>query len=221
MIVAMTSSTKRYSMTILTKSMISSNSQETIPLNSEDFKAHIQNEKHKTDTDQQLSDKTSDIDENLDSNESSDDETSSVSSGCTSSSDDEFYSQFDSALESKSTRSENGVESRCSHSTCETDSKHSREPAKQLQDNVNVEEILHATVSGLVDVSTRSEERIQYEEEIMDCIKNHMRGLDCEIELEAFGSSTYGFGDSSTNFNIVVNAGKQNIRSSKFSSYFH
>lgn len=200
-------------MTILTKRMISPNSQETIPLNSEDFTAHIQNENHKTDTDEQLSDKSSDIEETVDSNQSSDDETSSVSSGCTSSSDDEFYSQLDSAVESKSTRSENGVESRCSHSTCETDSKNTRELAKQLQDIVNVEEVLHATVAGLVDVSSRSEERIQYEEEIMDCIKNHMRALDCEIELEAFGSSTYGFGDASTNFNIVVNAGKQNIHS--------
>lgn len=76
----------------------------------------------------------------------------------------------------------------------------------------NVIEISQVSqVAEMIDIISRTEKRIQYEVEIMKILGYYLKKLDSTLGFIPFGSSTYGFGGSKTNFNILVNAGKKNI----------
>lgn len=58
--------------------------------------------------------------------------------------------------------------------------------------------------SKAIDLMFRSVQRISLEVQILDHLSRHLRGFDSTLQLVPFGSATYGFGGSSTDFNILV-----------------
>lgn len=77
----------------------------------------------------------------------------------------------------------------------------------KLQDIIKVKEVGQATVARIIDLTTRTEDRIRFETQILTSLKCFFNGRDSKLEVSAFGSSTYGFGGSKTNFNVLINTG--------------
>lgn len=75
-------------------------------------------------------------------------------------------------------------------------------------------------VSQVADFVSRTDTRIENEAKIMETLTSHLKGMDSTLKAISFGSSTYGFGGRKTNFNILVNAGKNSIIEQLFKSRY-
>lgn len=62
-------------------------------------------------------------------------------------------------------------------------------------------------LAEVIDFTTRTDMRIRSERHIIEVLSKYLQTIDCNTILAAFGSSTYGFGGSKTNFNVMVIAG--------------
>lgn len=74
------------------------------------------------------------------------------------------------------------------------------------------EAITRTTKNGCI---FRTAQRIAYETKIMNSLSHYINAFDSTLRLKIFGSTTYGFGGLDTNFNILVNAGKQRTNISR------
>lgn len=101
----------------------------------------------------------------------------------------------------------------------------------KLKNVINFEQVLRAIPSKTVDLINRRVERWFHELEIFALLTRYLRTFNSTLKAMPFGSATYGFGGSTTNFNILVNAGNKNVHSSilhpanknssSFSYYLH
>lgn len=57
-------------------------------------------------------------------------------------------------------------------------------------------------------LETRNDDRIYKEARILEILRHFLQMFDPEINIFPFGSSTYGFGGSSTNLNILIDTSK-------------
>lgn len=57
----------------------------------------------------------------------------------------------------------------------------------------------------------RSAQRTAHETKIINNLSHHLKAFDSTLQLKIFGSTTYGFGGSKVNFNILVNTGNEMI----------
>lgn len=81
----------------------------------------------------------------------------------------------------------------------------------KLEDVVKVDEVSKTIVKEMIDLISRTNRRIQNESSIIKLLTSSLQKLDSTLNFIPFGSSTYGFGSSKTDFNILVNAGKNAI----------
>lgn len=82
--------------------------------------------------------------------------------------------------------------------------------ADNLTNMIDTEEISRKIVDKAINFMFRSVQRISLEVQILNLFLHHLKGFDSSLQILPFGSSTYGFGGSSTDFNILVIAGKGN-----------
>ena len=57
---------------------------------------------------------------------------------------------------------------------------------------------------GMVDLMTRSDQRVQCEKKILDVVTKAVNLFDPNLKVMPFGSVEYGFSGSNTNYNILV-----------------
>lgn len=57
----------------------------------------------------------------------------------------------------------------------------------------------------------RTPQRTAYETKITNNLSHYLKAFDSTLQLKIFGSTTYGFGGSKTNFNILVSTGNERI----------
>ncbi|XP_055323571.1 uncharacterized protein LOC129578676 isoform X2 [Sitodiplosis mosellana] len=77
----------------------------------------------------------------------------------------------------------------------------------KLEDVVKTDEMSKAITAEMIDFVSRTKTRIHNEALILKTLIGHFNVFDSKVQVMPFGSSTYGFGGSSTNFNILANAG--------------
>lgn len=79
-----------------------------------------------------------------------------------------------------------------------------------MKNAIDFQEVCRAIkLSPKNDYTFRTAERIAHETQIVEHLMHHMNAFDSALELMPFGSSTYGFGGSNTNFNILVRTGTE------------
>lgn len=82
-------------------------------------------------------------------------------------------------------------------------------PAK-LKNVIDIEQVLRVISSKTVDLINRMVGRCFHEIEIVALLTHYLKTFDPTLRVLPFGSATYGFGGSTTNFNILVNTGNTN-----------
>lgn len=80
-------------------------------------------------------------------------------------------------------------------------------PAK-LEDVIRTDKATLAIATEMIHFVSRTKSRIHNESQIMNTLAGYLNGFDCKVQLVPFGSATYGFGGSSTNFNLLANTGE-------------
>lgn len=84
------------------------------------------------------------------------------------------------------------------------------ECSPKLKNPIDFEEVCAAiTYSTKNECIFRTAQRIAYETKIINILSHYIKAFDSTLRLKIFGSTTYGFGGSRTNFNILVNTGKK------------
>lgn len=81
---------------------------------------------------------------------------------------------------------------------------------QKLKNVIQIEQVSRAIPSKTVDLINRMVGRCFHEIEIVALLTRYLRTFNSTFKLLPFGSATYGFGGSTTNFNILVNAGNEN-----------
>lgn len=85
---------------------------------------------------------------------------------------------------------------------------------KRLEDVISISDVLKSAQSEMDQILSPSISRLKSEQEIIGKLSGWLLNIDSAITGSAtvskFGSVTYGFGGTSTNFNILVTAGKIN-----------
>lgn len=84
-------------------------------------------------------------------------------------------------------------------------------PAQQSIQNAESERFLEKMIRLSAKLISRDEDRIDYEEQIMDILHIFINSFDSALKLITFGSSAYSFGSSTPNFNIFIDAGNCNV----------
>lgn len=80
---------------------------------------------------------------------------------------------------------------------------------QKLKNVINIEQVLRVIPSKMVDLINRTVERCFNEIEIFALLTRYLKTFDSTLKVMPFGSATYGFGGTTTNFNILVNAGNK------------
>lgn len=80
-------------------------------------------------------------------------------------------------------------------------------PAK-LENVIKTDEAALAIATEMIHFVSRTKTRIHNESQILNTLAGYLNGFDCKVQLVPFGSATYGFGGSSTNFNVLANTGE-------------
>lgn len=78
----------------------------------------------------------------------------------------------------------------------------------KLGDLIKTDKVSKAIAAEMINFVSRTETRIQNEAGILKLLATYLKGMDSKLKCMTFGSSTYGFGGSKTNLNILVNASK-------------
>lgn len=76
--------------------------------------------------------------------------------------------------------------------------------SKSLRNIIKIVDVSNAAVAEMKELLKRSQDRIQNEAKIMEILSNFFTKIDSTSKLVPFGSSTYGFGGSRINFNILL-----------------
>lgn len=76
--------------------------------------------------------------------------------------------------------------------------------AENFTNVIDTEEISRNIVDKAINFMFRSVQRISIEVQILNLLLHHLKGFDSSLQIVPFGSATYGFGGSSTDFNILV-----------------
>lgn len=76
--------------------------------------------------------------------------------------------------------------------------------AKQLKDVIDVENTARAIIPKAADLTTRTIQRITDEKQIIVDVERMLEIFDANLKVMPFGSATYGFSGSDTNFNICL-----------------
>lgn len=170
--------------------------QENFPLSSEDFVAHIQKKSHKEKEieRQQMRQNESECNYVTATSRISVNESNSVSvnSGQTSSS---------ASVVSNSDTKE------ASKPNC-VDIPSSTIVRSKLKDTIEIEQVFEAITAEIVYTTSRTVSRIKNEAQIVALLTHYLNKFNPMLELRTFGSATYGFGGANTNFNILVDAGR-------------
>lgn len=82
--------------------------------------------------------------------------------------------------------------------------------AVNFENMIDLEEISRNVGAKAINLICRSVQRISLEVKILDLLSCHLKRFRPNLQIMPFGSATYGFGGSSTDFNILVNAGAGN-----------
>lgn len=77
-----------------------------------------------------------------------------------------------------------------------------------LDDLAQAESVSQAIADEIVNITTRTELRIESEFQIVDCLTRNLKAFNSALKMIPFGSATYGFGGSNTNLNILINSSK-------------
>lgn len=78
---------------------------------------------------------------------------------------------------------------------------------QKLKNVVDIKQVSRTIPSKTVDLINRIVGRCFHEIEIVALLTRYLRTFDSTLKVLPFGSATYGFGGSTANFNILVNAG--------------
>lgn len=81
----------------------------------------------------------------------------------------------------------------------------------KLADVIDANQFPRAIIASAIDLTSRTPQRIAHEKEIVKLLMVQLMKFDSTLRLLPIGSTTYGFGGSNTNFNILINAGNQNF----------
>lgn len=73
-----------------------------------------------------------------------------------------------------------------------------------LGDLIRTDRCFEAISMGMVDLMTRSDQRIQCEKKILEIVTKAVTWFDPNLLVVPFGSVEYGFSGSSTNYNILI-----------------
>ncbi|XP_031626105.1 uncharacterized protein LOC116342572 [Contarinia nasturtii] len=76
----------------------------------------------------------------------------------------------------------------------------------KLENIVKTDAMSEKIVNEILELTSRNEVRLQNETKIIDSLTHYLGAFDSTLKFIPFGSSTFGFGGSKTNFNILVNA---------------
>lgn len=76
----------------------------------------------------------------------------------------------------------------------------------KLVDVIDVNQFPRTIITTAI---SRTHHRITHENQIIKLLTNYLKKFDYSLRMMPFGSSTYGFGGSNTNFNVLINARKQ------------
>lgn len=68
--------------------------------------------------------------------------------------------------------------------------------------------IFETIAAGISKFSTRSDDRIRNEARILGILKQLFKSFDRTLALHPFGSTTFGFGSTNSNYNILVDTRK-------------
>lgn len=88
---------------------------------------------------------------------------------------------------------------------------HSTTSTQKLLNVIDVKKVYHAIPAIAVDLVYRRVQRCFEELEIQALLTRYLNEFDSNLRVMPFGSATYGFGGSRTNFNILVDAGSSNL----------
>lgn len=80
---------------------------------------------------------------------------------------------------------------------------------QKLQNVIKIEQVLRAIPTTAAILINRMVDRCFHEIEIVALLMSYLNIFDSTFKVMPFGSATFGFGGSSTNLNILVNAGNQ------------
>lgn len=79
---------------------------------------------------------------------------------------------------------------------------------KKLEDVISLDDVLQLSLCEMDRILSYACNRVENEQEIIAGLSSLLFKIDSAINIEKFGSVTYGFGGANTNFNILVTAGK-------------
>lgn len=91
----------------------------------------------------------------------------------------------------------------------------------QLQCVLDEESIYKRIATEAKNLETRNDERVFKEARILEILRHYLLDFDPSLNALPFGSTTYGFGGFSTNFNILVDTSKYLRFESDFRSQCH
>lgn len=78
----------------------------------------------------------------------------------------------------------------------------------KLADVIDASQFPKAIIATAIDLTSRTHQRISHENQILNLLMAQLRKFDSTLRMLPFGSTTYGFGGTNTNFNVLINTGK-------------
>ena len=78
---------------------------------------------------------------------------------------------------------------------------------------INIDRVSQAVTEKIIDLTSRTAQQISNEKQIVDILTGHLKQTDSNVQMIPFGSTTYGFGGSDTNFNILIVPSKRHTYS--------
>lgn len=84
---------------------------------------------------------------------------------------------------------------------------HTPAPLNFVKDVCVSDEVFRTIAAEMIGFVTRTKARIHDEAHILNALNGYLNEFDPKIKLVPFGSSTYGFGSTRTNLNILASAG--------------
>lgn len=183
--------------------------QEQIPLNSEDFKLHSQKKIHK--------EKEIELKSSRQKNGSDIVQGGSIQK---SKSNTELNVQIDQAIKLKAAISTSSLNYNGNASVSQINSQKMVNRTAVHPNLLKLENVIktddvsveNAIVAEMIDFVSRTDRRVQNEAIILKTLAQHLKGIYSALKFVPFGSSTYGFGGSKTNLNILVNAGNHKLQ---------
>lgn len=80
-------------------------------------------------------------------------------------------------------------------------------PTQKLMNVIDIKKVSQTIPTIAVDLVNRMVQRCFNEMKIQALLTRYFKEFDSSFDVMPFGSATYGFGGSHTNFNILINAG--------------